>query len=156
MINQARNYIYITTPYLVLDYELTSALKFAAKSGVEIKIIIPYVPDKRTVYMVSESYAKDLSDHGIDVYKYKPGFIHQKMMVVDGIEAIIGTVNLDFRSLYLHFENSVYLKNSPEIEKMRSHFLDLINVSINLKDDKKHFILYKLTQIVLKGFSSIL
>lgn len=156
MINQARDYIYITTPYLILDYELTSALKFAAKSGVNIKIIMPYVPDKKTVYMVSESYAKDLSDHGIDIYKYKPGFIHQKMMIADGKDAIIGTVNLDFRSLYLHFENSVYIKNSPEIKKMRSHFLDLIHVSINLKDDKKHFVLYKLIQIVLKGFSSIL
>jgi cardiolipin synthase len=156
MIHQARNFIYITTPYLILDYELTSALKFASKSGVDIKIIIPFVPDKKTVFMVSESYAKDLSDHGIEIYKYKPGFIHQKMMVVDGKDAIVGTVNLDFRSLYLHFENSVYIKNDPEIEKMRLHFLDLIDASINLKDDKQHFILYKLIQIVLKGFSSIL
>jgi cardiolipin synthase A/B len=156
MIYQAKNYIYITTPYLVLDYELTSALKFASTSGVDIKIIIPYVPDKKTVYMVSESNAKELSDHGIEIYKYKPGFIHQKMMVVDDKDALIGTVNLDFRSLYLHFENSVYIKDDPEIEKMRLHFLNLIDISINLKDDKKHFILYKLIQIMLKGFSSIL
>jgi cardiolipin synthase A/B len=106
--------------------------------------------------MVSESNAKELSDHGIEIYKYKPGFIHQKMMVVDDKDALIGTVNLDFRSLYLHFENSVYIKDDPEIEKMRLHFLNLIDISINLKDDKKHFILYKLIQIMLKGFSSIL
>lgn len=156
MIYQAKDYISITTPYLILDYEMTSALKFAASSGVKVQIIIPFVPDKKTVYMVSESYAEDLSKHGIMVYKYKPGFIHQKMMIVDNKEALIGTINLDFRSLYLHFENSIYLKNDKEIKKMTSHFQDLISVSINIEDSKKHILLYKLIQVVLKGFSSIL
>ncbi|MCD4827072.1 MAG: cardiolipin synthase [Acholeplasmataceae bacterium] len=156
MINQAKESILITTPYLVLDYEMSSALKFAAKSGVKVQVIIPFVPDKRTVYMVSESYASELSKHGIDIYKYKPGFIHQKMMLVDDHEALLGSVNLDFRSLYLHFENSIYLKDDLEIKKMTSHFQDLINVSIHLKDDQKHHLFYKLIQIALKGFSSIL
>ena len=106
--------------------------------------------------MVSQSYANDLANGGIQVYKYKPGFIHQKIMIVDGKEALIGTVNLDYRSLYLHFENNVYLKEDPEISLMRKHFLDLIDVSINIKDDKKPNLLYRLTQFILKGFSSIL
>lgn len=156
MIYQAKHSISITTPYLVLDYEMSSALKFAARSGVKVQVIIPFVPDKRTVYMVSESNASDLLKHGIEVYKYKPGFIHQKMMIVDNREALLGTVNLDFRSLYLHFENSIYLRDDLEIKKMTSHFQDLINLSINLNDDKKHTLVYKLLQVVLKGFSSIL
>lgn len=156
LISSAKNYIYITTPYLILDYEFTSALKFAARSGVKVKIIIPKIPDKRTVFMVTESYAKDLSEHGVEVYKYTPGFIHSKIMIVDGREALIGTVNLDFRSLYLHFENSVYLKNDPSIKEMSTHFEELVEKSMNLKESKKRFFLYRLTQVFLKGFSSIL
>lgn len=156
MIHQAKEYISITTPYLIIDYEFISALKFAAKSGVKVDIIIPYTPDKQIVFMVTESYAKDLSNAGINIYKYKPGFMHQKMMIVDGHEAIMGTVNLDYRSLYLHFENSVFIKSDPEIAVMQKHFLELVNVSMNLKEDKRRNILYKFVQVILKGFSSIL
>lgn len=156
MIHNATSSIDIVTPYLILDYELLAALKFAVSSGVKVNVIIPYIPDKRIVYMVSESYAKELSNHGINVYKFKPGFIHSKMMVVDQKEALIGTVNLDYRSLYLHFENSVYLKNDPSIKDMKDHFRELIEQSINIKDLKHPNLIYKFLQLVLKGFSSIL
>lgn len=156
MIHNATSSIDIATPYLILDYELVSALKFAVSSGVKVNIIIPYIPDKRIVFMVSESYAKELSNHGIHVYKFKPGFIHSKMMVVDQKEALIGTVNLDYRSLYLHFENSVYLKNDPSIKEMKHHFDELIEQSININDLKHPNLIYKFLQLILKGFSSIL
>ncbi len=156
LIHNATTSIDIASPYLILDYELTAALKFAVASGVKVNIIIPYIPDKRIVYMVSESYAKELSQAGINIYKFKPGFIHSKMMVVDQKEALIGTVNLDYRSLYLHFENSVYLKNDPVIKDMKKHFDDLIAASIDFKDIKHPNIIYRFLQVILKGFSSIL
>ncbi len=156
MIYKAKSYIYISTPYLILDYELMTALKFAVSSGVAVHIIIPYIPDKRTIFMVSESYAKDLSEAGIHVHKYKPGFIHSKFMVVDDQEALIGTVNLDYRSLFLHFENSIYLKNDVSIIDIKHHFEDLLLKSVDIKDLKKHNLLYRFIQLVLKGFSSIL
>jgi cardiolipin synthase len=106
--------------------------------------------------MVSESYAKELSQAGINIYKYKPGFIHSKMMVVDQKEALIGTVNLDYRSLYLHFENSVYIKNDPVIKDMKKHFKELIKSSKNIKNLKNPNIIYRFLQVILKGFSSIL
>lgn len=156
MIYEATSHIYVTTPYLIIDYDLVTAFKFAASSGVDVKIIIPYVPDKKIVYMITESYAKDLSNHGIEIYKFKPGFMHSKMMVVDGREALIGTVNLDYRSLYLHFENTIYLKNDPSIKDMENHFEKLLEDSIDLKDLKTPNIIYRFIQIILKGFSSIL
>ena len=156
MIHNATTSIDIASPYLILDYELLTALKFAVSSGVKVNIVIPYIPDKRIVYMVSESYAKDLSNSGINIYKFKPGFIHSKMMVVDQKEALIGTVNLDYRSLYLHFENSVYLKNDPSIKEMKHHFDELIEQSVNLKDLKHPNLIYRFLQLMLKGFSSIL
>jgi cardiolipin synthase A/B len=156
MIHEAKSYIYITTPYLILDYDLVTALKFAASAGVDVNIIIPYIPDKKIVFMISESYAKDLAKHNIKVYKFKPGFMHSKMMIVDGIEALIGTVNLDYRSLYLHFENTIYLKNDPSIKDMKDHFEILRKDSIDILDLKKPNFIYSFIQIILKGFSSIL
>ncbi len=156
MIYKAKSYIYIATPYLILDYELMTALKFAASSGVDVNIMIPYIPDKRIIYMVTESYARELSEFGIKVFKYEPGFIHSKFMIVDDSEALIGTVNLDFRSLFLHFENSVYLKNDSSIIDMKNHFQELITKSIDINLIKKPNIIYRFTQIILKGFSSIL
>ena len=156
MIHNATSSIDIATPYLILDYELLTALKFAVSSGVRVNIIIPYIPDKRIVYMVSESYAKDLANAGIQIYKFKPGFIHSKMMVVDKKEALIGTVNLDYRSLYLHFENSIYIKNDPSIMDMKDHFESLIKQSVNLNELKHPNLIYRFLQLMLKGFSSIL
>lgn len=156
MIYKAKSYIYIATPYLILDYELMTALKFAASSGVDVNVMIPSIPDKKIIYMVTESYARDLSLSGIKVFKYKPGFIHSKFMIVDDTEALIGTVNLDYRSLFLHFENSVYLRHDTSIKDMKIHFEDLITKSIDISLMKKPNIVYHFFQILLKGFSSIL
>lgn len=156
IIHEAKHTLYITTPYLIIDYELLEALKFAKSSGVDVKIIIPRKPDKRLVYMVTESYARELSQAGIDIYKYSPGFIHSKMMIADGHTAMIGSCNLDYRSLYLHFENSVYLRNHEEIAKIEAHFHELIQVSENLKNFKRRPVFYRIIQIILRGFSSVL
>ena len=156
MIHGATKFIYITTPYLIIDSEISNALKLASISGVDVRIIIPYIPDKKIVYMVTESYVPELLKYGIKVYKYKPGFIHAKLMVTDNEKAMIGTVNFDYRSFYLHFENSIYLENSSAIHQMTSFFLNTVEKSVPFEDLKKPNLIYILLQQFFKGFSSLL
>ncbi len=156
LITSATKSIDITTPYLIIDNELSEALKLASKSGVEVRIIIPYIPDKKLIFMVTESYVPELMQAGVKVYRYTPGFIHSKMMIVDGNEAMIGTCNLDFRSLYLHFENSVYLNQASTIKDMLNFYEDTINVSSKIESTVKKNIFYKLFQSFLRGFASLM
>ncbi len=156
LISEAQSSIYITSPYLIIDNELLTALKYAAKAGIDVKIIIPYIPDKRIVFMVTESYVPELMESGCNVYRYKPGFIHSKMMIIDEKRALIGTANLDFRSLYLHFENSVYLEKTKSIDDMVSFFNETIKDSIYIKNFGKRHFLYRIVQILLRGFSSLM
>lgn len=104
VINEAKRYIYITTPYLVLDNEMITALTMAAQSGVDVRIITPGVPDKKSVYIVTRSFYQQLISAGVKIYEYTPGFIHAKMIVADDQTAIVGTINMDFRSFFLHYE----------------------------------------------------
>lgn len=150
--------IWLTTPYLILDNEMVNALKIAKKRGVDVKIIIPSIPDKKLVYMVSQAYSLELIESGIEVYDYTPGFIHSKLSIFDDDQVVIGTSNLDFRSLYLHFENNIYLKNTSSIKDMHLYFSNTLEQS-KLKtthDFKKRGLIYRIIQAVLKGFSPIL
>ena len=156
LINAATKSIDITTPYLIIDNELSESLKLAAKSGVKVRIIIPYVPDKKIIFMVTESFVPELMQAGVEVYRYTPGFIHSKLMVVDNREAMIGTCNLDFRSLYLHFENTVYLNQADTIGAMTKFFEETIHVSTEVNIIKKKNIFYRLIQVVLRGFASLM
>jgi len=156
LINEAKHTIHITTPYLIIDNELSEALKLAAKSGVDVKIIIPYVPDKKIIFMVTESYVPELMQAGVKVYRYTPGFIHSKMMIIDGREAMIGTCNLDFRSLYLHFENSVYLNQVSALDDMKKYINETIDVSNQVDHIGKRNIIYRLLQVILRGFASLM
>lgn len=115
LINRAKRYVYITTPYLVIDYAVTVALTAAAKSGVDVRIITPHIPDKKTVFEVTRSYYAELLAAGVKIYEYTPGFIHSKLFVVDDYYATVGTVNLDYRSMFLHFENGVLLYGTPTV-----------------------------------------
>ncbi len=124
MIGQARRYIYFMTPYLIITDELKHALGLAAKRGVDVRIITPGIPDKRTVYAVTRSYYAGLAGQGVRIYEYSPGFVHAKQCVCDGKLASIGTSNLDYRSLYLHFENDVLLYNCEAVEAMERDFLE--------------------------------
>lgn len=158
LIGEAKEEILITSPYLILDNELQTALMLASKAGVKIKIVIPNIPDKRSVYLVTESYALTLLQFGAEIYKYNPGFIHSKLFVVDNNKAIIGTSNLDFRSLYLNFENNIYLYNSNEINNIRNYINDSITQSTLMteKDLEKKSFIVKTIQNVFKGFSALL
>ncbi|HZJ87642.1 MAG TPA: phospholipase D-like domain-containing protein, partial [Sphaerochaeta sp.] len=118
IINTAKRYVWITTPYLILDNEMITALKIAAQSGVDVRIITPHIPDKKYVFSVTRSYYRSLIEAGVKIYEYTPGFIHAKMFVSDDRVAIIGTINMDYRSFYLHFENGVVFYGSSVIRKV--------------------------------------
>lgn len=115
IINNARKYVYITTPYLVLDNEMMTALTTAAQSGIDVRIVTPGIPDKPVVYTVTRSFYQQLIRAGVRIYEYRPGFIHAKMVVSDDEVAVVGTINMDFRSFYLHFEcaTAFYSGNIP-------------------------------------------
>ena len=120
LLNRARSYIHIMTPYLILDGELETALKFAAERGVDVHLILPHVPDKKFAYALAKTHYKSLLDSGVKISEWLPGFVHAKVFVVDDSEAVVGTINLDYRSLYHHFENAVWMKDTaciPAIEK---------------------------------------
>lgn len=124
MVKQAKDYVYIITPYLILDDELISELTLAAMRGVEVRIITPGIPDKKLVYQVTRSYYGCLVDRGVRIFEYTPGFCHAKMMLCDGETAAVGTINLDYRSLYLHFENGVFLSRCGAVEDIQADFLN--------------------------------
>lgn len=122
MINQAASYVYVTTPYLILDEPLMSALTLAAKRGVDVRIITPGVWDKRLVHMTTRSHYPELIDAGVGVYEYSEGFMHAKCVVCDDRVATVGTVNMDFRSLRLHFECGVWMCGSRAVSQVREDF----------------------------------
>lgn len=126
-LSTAKKYVHITTPYLIIDDELRNTLCSTAKRGVDVKIITPAVPDKKTIFYVTLSNYYSLIQAGVKIYQYTPGFIHAKMIVCDDIEAIVGTINLDYRSLYLNFENCIYAYNHKSILVMEEDFNNTIN-----------------------------
>ncbi len=122
IINQASYYVYIYTPYLVIDYEMSRALSLAARRGVDVRLIVPAVPDKKMVYALTKSYFPELIDNGVKVYKFTPGFVHSKVFLSDDRMAVVGSVNLDYRSLTLHFENACLLVDHPVITSIKQDF----------------------------------
>jgi cardiolipin synthase len=129
IINKAKQYVYINTPYLVPDDGLLSALSLAAKSGVDVRIVTPHRWDKWFVAMLSRSYYRQLIAAGVKVYEYTSGFNHGKTFVCDDAVATVGTTNLDFRSLYLHFECGVLLYRSGAVQAVKDDFLRTIPAS---------------------------
>ena len=132
MINNAKDYIYINTPYLIINSMMFNALTRAAKSGVDVRIMIPGIPDKKLVYNLSKNTGLRLSKSGVKVYTYDIGFMHAKSMVSDDQYTVIGTANLDYRSLYLHFECSTFVKDQKLALEVKSDFLDVVNKDASL------------------------
>lgn len=157
LINKAKDYIYITTPYLIPDNELMTALCFAAKSGIDVRIITPGIPDKKYVYTATRSFYGQLLDSGVKIYEYTPGFIHQKTCVSDDSIAVVGSINLDYRSLYLHFECAALLYDSPAVLDVKRDFLETVRVSEEITKDKYKLIKRHstLTMSVLKLLSPL-
>lgn len=157
IINQAHDYVYIFTPYLIIDTDMINTLTLAAKRGVDVRIVIPGIPDKKIVYTLSESYLELLVKSGVKMYKYTPGFVHSKVFVSDDHVATVGTINLDYRSLYLHFECGIYLENVGCIKDIKKDLVDTINKShkINEKEAVPKF-LKAVWQTILRLFAPLM
>lgn len=129
IISQAKDYLYIFTPYLIVDNETMKALCLSAKRGVDVRIVTPGIPDKKMVFLLTQSYYEELLDAGVRIYQYSPGFIHSKSFVSDDAVAVVGTINLDYRSLYLHFECGVWMYKTKSVAQVKQDFLDTLEVS---------------------------
>ena len=142
IINNSKRYLYINTPYLIIDDSMVSALKLAAKSGVDVRITVPYRWDKRLIHFTTRSYYRDLLKSGVKIYEYSKGFIHSKSFISDDKIATIGTTNLDFRSLYLHFECGTCIYDAQCIKDMKKDFEDTLDCckEITLNDCKGNLI----------------
>lgn len=132
LISTASHYVYIMTPYLVIGNEMMTALTTAAKSGIDVRIVVPHIPDKHYVFSVTRSNYERLTKNGVRIYEYLPGFVHGKVMVADGKMAIVGTSNLDFRSYYLHFECGALLIDTPCIEDIVLDFKSTMSQSLEI------------------------
>ena len=126
ILNRAQKYVHIMTPYLILDGELETALKFAAERGVEVTLILPGIPDKPMAYALAKGHYRSLLDSGVHIYEYTPGFVHAKVFAADGREAVVGTINLDYRSLYHHFECAAYLHGADCLPDIEADFQDTL------------------------------
>lgn len=137
LLKTAKNYVYFTTPYLVISDEMERELCTAAKRGVDVRIITPGIPDKKAVFEVTRSYYGSLVQAGVRIFEYTPGFVHCKECICDDELAVIGTINLDYRSLYLHFENGVLLYECPAVTEMKSDFENTMKSCREVTEDYK-------------------
>jgi cardiolipin synthase A/B len=145
LIYKAKKYVYITTPYLIIANEMVTALCAAAKSGVDVRIITPHKWDKRLVHLVTRTYYKTLVESGVKIYEYTPGFMHSKTFLVDDLYGVVGTINMDYRSLYLHFECGVWLYKTPSLLEMKQDFIETLDICHQVNsDDFKEIKWYKL------------
>ena len=158
IVNMAKKYIYIQTPYLVIDDRLINALLFAAQSGVEVVIVTPHVYDKIYVHVLTRSFYERLIKAGVKIFEFTPGFIHSKVIIADGVVGVLGTANFDFRSLYLHFECSVWMYKTKALDQIYKDFILIMSKSkrIYLKDCKKRNLIEKILSFILKPFSPFL
>lgn len=155
ILNTAQKYVYIASPYLIVDNTMLLTLKMAARAGIDVRIITPHIPDKWYVHPVTQYNYKELLESGVRIYEYTPGFIHSKLFVSDDSVATVGTVNMDYRSFLLHFECGVWFSNTNEILKIKEQFLELFCVSeeILLEKWRREPILRRLKRAVLNLFS---
>lgn len=158
LINSAHKRLYIVSPYFIVPQQMLDDICRVASSGVDVRLILPGTPDKRYVYIISRSYYAQLMQSGVRIYEYSPGFIHAKSMVVDGRRAVTGSINLDYRSLFLNFENAVYLANTPVIKDMEDDFLETLEAceERRLEDWKRRHVLLKLAEGFLRIFAPLL
>ena len=140
LLSQSTDYAWFFTPYLMLGDDLMDAMISAAQRGVDVRIIMPGIPDKKLIFRMSRSFYQVLLTGGIKIYEYTPGFVHAKEFICDDEKAVVGTINLDFRSLYLHFECGVYLYRNSAIVQMERDFRETLAKceKITLKDCRSY------------------
>jgi cardiolipin synthase len=157
MITQARKYLYIETPYLIIDDSMMSALILSAKSGVDIRIITPAIPDKKLVFMTTRSYYLPLLKAGVKIYEYTPGFIHSKVAVSDDECVAVGTPNFDFRALYLHFECGTLIYGGKTVDQAKKDFLDMLPLCREMTEiDMERHLPVRIFQSFLRLFAPFL
>ena len=135
IIGNSRRYCWIMTPYLILDSELEDSLKRSAKRGVDVRILLPHIPDKKYAFCLARSHYRSLLDAGVRIYEYTPGFVHSKVFLSDDREGVVGTINLDYRSLYLHFENAVYFTGRNTLAELKDDFEESFGISEEIDPD---------------------
>lgn len=158
MINTSKKYVYINTPYLILDDETASALKFAAKRGVDVRITMPHIPDKWYAFALGRTYYPELIKAGVKIYEYTPGFVHAKSTVSDDVRAFIGSVNYDFRSLYLHYECGLYIYKNNVIKSIYDDYNETIEKChlFTLEDYKNLKLLYRFVGRIFRFFAPLM
>ena len=157
MLNQSQRYVYMMSPYLIIDNELCQAMENAAMRGVDVRIITPHIPDKKIVFMMTQSYYKRLTESGVCIYEYEPGFVHAKVYLSDDEYGIVGTVNLDYRSLVHHFENGVWLYKHDVLMEIKEDMITTMEQSIEMNESNiKDNILQRLIRSLVRIFSPML
>ena len=157
MLSSATEYVYITTPYLIIDNELMRAIENTALRGVDVRIIVPHIPDKKLVFMMTKSNYQILMKSGVKIYEYEPGFIHAKSYISDDKVGMIGTINLDYRSLTHHFENGVWIYNDRALLDIRNDFIETQKNSIYMNDKEiKDNLMSKMIRGIVRIFSPLL
>ncbi|MDO4311947.1 MAG: cardiolipin synthase [Eubacteriales bacterium] len=158
ILNHAKKYVHIMTPYLILDSEMITTLTRAAKSGIEVVIIMPHIPDKWYAFAVAQTFYKELIQAGVQIYEYTPGFVHAKVFVSDDDTATVGTINLDYRSLYLHFECGVFIYNNPVVNSIEKDFQDTLKKchKMSLAEVQNRSVTVKVVGQVLRLFAPLM
>ena len=158
ILNRAQRYVHIMTPYLILDSEMLSALGFAAKRGVEVCVILPHIPDKKYAFALAKTHYRELLQAGVRIFEYTPGFVHAKTFVSDDCKAVAGTINLDYRSFYLHFECAVYLRDMPAVGQMEADFQRTLErcQEVRLEDLKNIRLTTRVAGWLLKVFAPVM
>ncbi|QIK57114.1 cardiolipin synthase [Erysipelothrix sp. HDW6A] len=159
LITNARRYIYIQTPYLIIGDELIGALKMAARSGVDVRIIVPHVPDKKIVNQVTKSNYLELLENGVRIFEYEPGFVHSKTVIVDDEIAMVGTTNMDFRSYFLHYECSLLFFQESVIEACYKDSIETIenkSIEITLEDARAVPFVIQVFRSIARVFSGLM
>jgi cardiolipin synthase len=155
---RANDYVHIMSPYLILDGELETALCFAAQKGVDVKLILPGIPDKKVAYSLAKTHYKKLHNAGVKIYEYTPGFVHAKVFVSDDTKAVVGTINLDYRSLYHHFECATYMYRTDCIAEIEEDFQKTLRQcrTVTTASIKKEKLFYKAVGSLAKMISPLM
>ncbi|WP_418203583.1 cardiolipin synthase [Anaerotignum faecicola] len=158
ILNRAKKYVHIMTPYLIIDQSMITALTFAAKRGVDVKLILPHIPDKKFAFALAKSHYKELLKAGVRIYEYTPGFVHAKIFTSDDEKAVVGTINLDYRSLYLHFECAAFLYQVEEIAEIEKDFQRTLEKcqEVTLENRKKGTFFLRLEGWLLKWLAPLM
>ena len=157
MLNQAKRYVYMTSPYLIVDHELLEAFKNAALRGIDVRIIVPHIPDKKLVFLMTRSYYKELMEAGVKIYEYEPGFIHAKTYLSDDQVGIVGSMNLDYRSLVHHFENGVYFYRHSVLKLIKDDVLQTMRKSLLINEKPiKNTLVHRFIRAVVYTISPLL